>query len=38
MILVDSNVIIDVLSRDATWRAWSEAALADFRLRHDEGA
>jgi predicted nucleic acid-binding protein len=28
MILVDSNVIIDVLSRDQVWRSWSEAALA----------
>ena len=29
MILVDSNVIIDVLSNDAAWLAWSEAALID---------
>jgi predicted nucleic acid-binding protein len=29
MILVDSNVIIDVFTRDANWLAWSEAALAD---------
>jgi predicted nucleic acid-binding protein len=29
MILVDSNVIIDVMSRDPVWGAWSEAALAD---------
>jgi predicted nucleic acid-binding protein len=29
MILVDSNVIIDVISEDATWGAWSEAALRD---------
>ena len=29
MILVDSNVIIDVLTQDPTWRAWSEAALID---------
>ena len=29
MILVDSNVIIDVLTQDSTWRAWSEAALID---------
>ncbi len=28
MILVDSNVIIDVLAQDPTWREWSEAALA----------
>jgi predicted nucleic acid-binding protein len=29
MILVDSDVIIDVLTEDATWAAWSEAALID---------
>ena len=29
MILVDSNIIIDVLSKDPVWRHWSEAALAD---------
>ncbi len=29
MILVDSSVIIDVLSRDLNWSGWSEAALAD---------
>jgi hypothetical protein len=29
MILVDSNVIIDVLTQDSTWRVWSEAALID---------
>lgn len=29
MILVDSNVIIDVLTQDSSWRAWSEAALVD---------
>jgi len=29
MILVDSNVIIDVLTRDPAWRAWSEAALGE---------
>ena len=28
MILVDSNVIIDVLTENATWREWSEAALS----------
>ncbi len=27
MILVDSNVIIDVLARVASWKAWSTAAL-----------
>jgi predicted nucleic acid-binding protein len=29
MILVDSNVIIDVLTEDPTWCAWSEKVLAD---------
>jgi predicted nucleic acid-binding protein len=29
MILVDSNVIIDVLTEDAAWRGWSERALID---------
>jgi predicted nucleic acid-binding protein len=29
MILVDSNVIIDVLSQDASWLAWTEAASSD---------
>lgn len=29
MILVDSNVIIDLLTEDPTWRLWSEAALRD---------
>jgi predicted nucleic acid-binding protein len=29
MILVDSNVIIDVLTKDASWHTWSEAALSD---------
>ncbi len=29
MILVDSNVIIDVLTRDPSWQAWSGAALSD---------
>jgi predicted nucleic acid-binding protein len=37
MILVDSNVIIDVLSEDAAWRSWSETALAD-AADHDEVA
>ena len=27
MILVDSNVLLDIFSDDATWRPWSEAAL-----------
>jgi predicted nucleic acid-binding protein len=29
MILVDSNVIIDVASGDRTWRDWSKAALRE---------
>lgn len=29
MILVDSNVLIDVLDRDATWFGWSAAQLAE---------
>lgn len=29
MILVDSNVIIDVLSRDPVWGNWSRAALQE---------
>jgi hypothetical protein len=29
MILVDSNVIIDVIIEDPNWRGWSEAALAE---------
>lgn len=35
MILVDSNVIIDVLTRDPTWLGWSEAALSDAADRDD---
>ena len=35
MILVDSNVIIDVLTQDSTWRAWSEAALIDAANRDE---
>ena len=35
MILVDSNVIIDVLFQDPTWRAWSESALIEGRSRRD---
>lgn len=37
MILVDSNVIIDVLTKDPIWRAWSEAALSDAADRDDVG-
>jgi predicted nucleic acid-binding protein len=29
MILVDSNVIIDVMTQDPDWRAWSETALGE---------
>jgi len=29
MILVDSNVIIDVLTKDPVWQVWSEAALSN---------
>ena len=28
-VLVDSNVLLDVLTEDATWFAWSSQALAD---------
>ena len=35
MILVDSNVIIDVLTEDPIWRDWSEAALRDAADREE---
>lgn len=35
MILVDSNVIIDVFTQDRSWRGWSEAALSDAADRDD---
>ena len=35
MILVDSNVIIDVLTENPSWREWSEAALADAADREE---
>jgi predicted nucleic acid-binding protein len=35
VILVDSNVIVDVLSQDPAWRAWSEPALSD-AADHDD--
>ena len=35
MILVDSNVIIDVLTEDPIWREWSEAALIDAADREE---
>jgi len=35
VVLVDSNVIIDILSADHVWRQWSENALSD-AADHDE--
>ncbi len=35
MILVDSNVLIDILTQDAMWGSWSEAALADAADHHE---
>lgn len=35
MVLVDSNVIIDVLTHDPVWQGWSEAALADAADREE---
>ena len=35
MILVDSNVLIDVIGGDPVWGAWSEAALTDAADRDD---
>lgn len=35
MTLVDTNVLIDILSNDPNWRTWSEERLAE---RSDEGA
>lgn len=32
MFLVDSNVLLDILSDDATWRPWSEPCLRDALL------
>jgi predicted nucleic acid-binding protein len=29
MILIDSNVIVDLLTRDPTWYVWSKAAVRD---------
>ncbi len=29
MILVDSNIIIDILTKDPSWQVWPEAALSD---------
>ena len=28
MVLLDSNVLLDIVTNDSVWRAWSEAALA----------
>jgi predicted nucleic acid-binding protein len=33
VILVDSNVLIDVFSRDSNWHAWSKNALAESNER-----
>ena len=30
MILVDSNVLLDVLTEDSTWSEWSSGALAEY--------
>lgn len=35
MILVDTNVLIDVREEDAVWATWSFGALADARLAGD---
>lgn len=32
MILIDTNILIDVRERDDSWASWSLAALADARL------
>ena len=32
MVLVDSNVLLDLLTDDPAWRAWSQTALADALL------
>jgi predicted nucleic acid-binding protein len=37
MILVDSNVIIDVLTGDPAWQGWSEAALSEAADHDDVG-
>ena len=34
IVLVDSNVILDVLTEDARWLAWSAEALAHAAERH----
>jgi predicted nucleic acid-binding protein len=35
VVLVDSNVILDVRTQDATWFEWSAQALADAADRHE---
>ncbi len=35
MILIDSNVLLDVVSKDATWFEWSYSMIED-ALNHDE--
>lgn len=35
MILVDSNVLIDIIDRDPTWFEWSVARLKAAVLGHD---
>lgn len=37
VILLDSNVIIDLIGRDATWREWSLGAVADAGAADDIG-
>ena len=29
MIIIDTNVLLDILNDDATWRSWSERAICD---------
>ena len=37
MFLVDSNVLLDILSDDPTWRSWSERRVRDALLEGDVG-
>ena len=37
MVLVDSNVLLDIFTDDPTWRPWSEAALRDVRTAGSAG-
>lgn len=37
MFLVDSNVLLDILSDDPTWRSWSEPRVRDALLEGDVG-